>query len=433
MRGALLLIVIVGAIPAIFVKPHLGLLVYSWLSYMAPHQAVWGIASQLPLVFIVGAVTIVAWLLSREPKRLPMNGPTILLIAFAGWITLTTLFAISDLAFDKWQTTMKAMLITFITLPLISTKQRLDTLIWVIVISIGYFGVKGGMFVLATGGNYRVYGPESSFLEANNNIGVALLMVIPLMRYLQLQYKKRWLWWLLSFSMVMSFAAVLGTYSRGTLLAAVAMGVVFWMKSRQKLAIGLLIFVVVCGALVAAPAQWFDRAETIETYEEDASAQARLRTWTLMWRIAANNPLFGGGFMVHAEWSVYTKYKAELTRIRSPHSAYFEVLAEHGFLGILLYALLLGVVWRTGSWLIKQGKQREDLRWARELGAMTQVGIVGFAVGAAFVNTAYFEPFLHLVAIMAVTKAMVMRAILEKEPPEPVGAGADLSTRSAPS
>ncbi len=59
------------------------------------------------------------------------------------------------------------------------------------VASLGFYGVKGGIFTIATGGAYRVWGPPESFIEGNNELALALIMTIPLMRFLQLQARRR--------------------------------------------------------------------------------------------------------------------------------------------------------------------------------------------------------------------------------------------------
>ena len=66
-------------------------------------------------------------------------------------------------------------------------------LIWVVAGSIAFFGVKGGLFTLQSGGAYRVWGPEGSFIEDNNGLALAIVMTIPLLYFLYLQATKRWL------------------------------------------------------------------------------------------------------------------------------------------------------------------------------------------------------------------------------------------------
>ena len=106
----------------------------------------------------------------------------------------TTFFAFyPDLAWEQWGKVWKIMLMIYVTLMLINTRQKLDWLVWVIVLSLGLYGVKGGIFTILTGGAFRVQGPLGSFISGNNEMGLALIMIIPLMRYLQLQTKNFWI------------------------------------------------------------------------------------------------------------------------------------------------------------------------------------------------------------------------------------------------
>ena len=59
-------------------------------------------------------------------------------------------------------------------------RNKIDSLIWVIAISIGFYGFKGGIFTLTSGGDNHVLGPEGSFIFGNTEIGLALIMALPL-------------------------------------------------------------------------------------------------------------------------------------------------------------------------------------------------------------------------------------------------------------
>ena len=70
---------------------------------------------------------------------------------------------------------------------LINSPYRLKALVWVIALSLGFYGVKGGIFTATTGGGYQVRGPEGSFISGNNEIGLALAMTAPLLYFLSRQ------------------------------------------------------------------------------------------------------------------------------------------------------------------------------------------------------------------------------------------------------
>ena len=136
---------------------------------------------------IVALTTLVAWMLSKEPKRIPLNAVSWFLIALVVWMSFANLFAVvPEEAFIKWEQAIKILVMTFATLALCGTRERLHALIWIVVVSLGYFGLKGGIFTIIGGGQNLVWGPPGSFISDNNALALALIMTLPLIRYLQI-------------------------------------------------------------------------------------------------------------------------------------------------------------------------------------------------------------------------------------------------------
>jgi O-antigen ligase len=81
------------------------------------------------------------------------------------------------------------------------------------------------------------------------------------------------------------------------------------------------------------PEEWWSRMETIGTYEEDQSAQGRLYAWSVAWAVAKHN-LFGAG-MSYQNGSIFALYGDGAGPIAA-HSIYFQVLGNHGFIGLLI-------------------------------------------------------------------------------------------------
>ena len=84
----------------------------------------------------------------------------------------------------------KIQLMIFVTLMLMQSKERINLLVWVMTLSLAFYGVKGGIFTILHGGVYHVRGPAGSFIGGDNEMGLALVMTIPLLRYLQLSAAK---------------------------------------------------------------------------------------------------------------------------------------------------------------------------------------------------------------------------------------------------
>lgn len=220
MRDLLITAIVLCSLPLIMKRPYIGVLVWSWIGYMNPHRLAYGFAYEFPFAKIVGLVTIAALVFSREEKGVSWTREVVLLACFNIWMTVTTVFSMNpDEAWPQWEKVVKIQLMVFITLMLIRDRDKLESLIWVIVISLGYYGVKGGLFSILTGGQHMIWGPDGSFIQGNNEIGLALTMTLPLMRYLQLTTQNHRVSQGLIGAQGLMAVAIIATYSRGALLA----------------------------------------------------------------------------------------------------------------------------------------------------------------------------------------------------------------------
>ena len=399
MRDLLILAIILGGSAVALRKPWIGIILWTWVSLMNPHQQ-WGyVSATMPIAMIVGASTLIGFVFSQEKHPVFTSSAAWILAAFTVWITFTLPFSMYfDTSLPLWERTIKTYLMLFVTLALIQSPRKMNIYIWTMVVSIGFYGVKGGIFTLLTGGNHRVWGP-GGFIEGNNEIALAVIMVIPLMRYLQLQMTDKWHRRLMTLSMILSAIMALGTHSRGALLALIAMTFLIWIRGRQKLVLGVMLVVVGFLALPFMPEHWWARMETIQTYDQDASALGRINAWWMAWNLAKDH-LFGGGFDIYNA-TVFSLYAPDPHDVHAAHSIYFQVLGEHGFIGLALFLLLGVVTWITAGKLMKIGKNDASLGWARDLGAMAQASMVGYAVGGAFLSLAYFDlPYNIMLAVI---------------------------------
>lgn len=408
MRDIFFTAVVFGVLLMVFNHPHYGIYLWAWLGYMNPQMLSWGFAYGFPFAFITAVVSLTAYLFSKEPKRLPWTPETTLLLIFLGWVTLTTFFAFyPDLAWEYWQRVWKIQVMTLLTAMLITDRKRLDGLVWVISLSLAFFGVKGGIFTILHGGVYHVVGPETTFIAGNNEIGLALIMTVPLLRYLQLQTKNKLIRWGLGASMVLTGVAAIGTQSRGALLAAIAMGSLLWLKSRNKAATAFYILAAVVLVAAVMPQQYWDRMNTIKTYQQDPSAMGRINAWHTAFNLAMDRPT-GGGFLTF-QAPTFRKYAPEPENVHDAHSIYFQVLGEHGFIGLVLFVLIGLTAWRTGRLVMKECQNDPDRKWAADLAAMTQVSLIGYATGGAFLGLAYFDYPYDLVIILVLTHQIAVK------------------------
>jgi putative inorganic carbon (HCO3(-)) transporter len=410
MRDVLVTLIVFGSLPYIFKRPYLGAIMWIWISVMNPHSQGWGFARTFPFAAIIAAVTVVSLVLSKEKKDLPMTPVTGTFIAFIVWMSITSLFAIhADTVDTQLIKVYKIMGMTLVVMMLLKERRHIEWMIWSIVISLGYYGVKGGIFTIRSGGNDRVWGPAGTFIDGNNEIALALVMVIPLMYYLRSISSHKWTRHAFLASMFLCALAALGSYSRGAALAIGAMAIFLWLKSKEKLTLGLIMAIAVPALLLLMPGKWFDRIDTINDYQEDASAMGRINAWKMAYNLASDR-IFGGGFEIY-DAMVFQRYAPVPTDVHAAHSIYFQVLGEHGFIGLAIYLLLGWLTWRTGSAIIKQVAHAPDLKWAAELATMTQVSLLGFMVGGAFLSLTYFDVPYYLMAGMVALRCLVEREL----------------------
>ncbi|MBK8689376.1 MAG: hypothetical protein IPN24_13385 [Betaproteobacteria bacterium] len=151
----------------------------------------------------------------------------------------TTVFAIyPHESAEMWSKVMKVQLMIFATLMLLYKQEHLTAFIWAVALSLTFYGVKGGIYTIITGGSGRVWGPPGGWIEGNNELALALVMTIPMLNYLRGEASNRWVRHGLLAAMVLSALSVLGTHSRA-LLAVVGMAAYLWRHSERKFGLDL--------------------------------------------------------------------------------------------------------------------------------------------------------------------------------------------------
>jgi probable O-glycosylation ligase (exosortase A-associated) len=407
MRDIAVTLVIFGSLVFIFWRPYIGVLVWTWIGFMNPHRLTWGFAYSMQFALIVAIVTLTALFLSREPKKIPWTRESIVLLIFVIWMFVTTIFSeYPGLAWQQMEKVAKIQLMIFVTLILMQSKERINLLVWVMTLSLAFYGIKGGIFTILHGGVYHVRGPAHSFIGGDNEMGLALIMTVPLLRYLQMSAGSVWVRHAMTAAMLLTAIAAIGSQSRGALVGIVAMGVFLWLKSRNKFFTTMIAAAGAALVMSTMPQQWFDRMETMKTYEQDDSATGRINAWYMAFNLAKDRPL-GAGFESFRA-PIFARYAPIPNSVHDAHSIYFEVLGEHGFVGLGLFLMLGLMIWGTASGIISRARRIPQNRWAADLAAMVQVSLVGYASAGAFLGLAYFDLYYTLIAVVLLCKAVLV-------------------------
>jgi len=403
MRDVIITAMIMATIPFILRNPWYGVLTWSWLSYMNPHRLAWGFAYDMPFAQIVAIILLISMLVSPEKKRLPPNHLVAMWLAFLLWLAFAQTQALNPQgAWDHLIKIFKIQLVTLVTMLLMNNFQKVNQLVWVIVFSIGFYSVKGGLFTVMTGGGYHVFGPDGSDIQENNALAVAILMIIPFMVYLYKFPPRPWVRKIMPVCIFLSLASVIGSQSRGAILAIGAVAAFFWWKSGSKLVTSVVFVLFATFALLFMPASWHERMASIGNYEQDSSAMERIRAWEYSINVA-NSRVTGAGLN---SWTL-ANYRAygiqDAQQAFAAHSIYFSVLADAGWPGLGIFLALLLTMWRQLARVIRVTEGFPDRASYNFLARMLQISILSFMAGGAFLSLSYFDLAWHL---MTVTIAM---------------------------
>lgn len=418
MRDILVVMIVVAGSLVALRRPWIGIITWVWISIMNPHRYTWGFAYEAPLAMMVAVSVAVGLLINPNQRESPFKGPPVVWLAvFMVWVTISWLMGL-DVAgdYEQWKKVMKIFLMTLIGLAVLRSKLHIFAFVWITAISMGLLAIKGGVFTILGGGENRVWGPPGSQIEDNNEFALACVMTIPLLRFLQMQLRAGWRRHAMTLWMILCATAAVGTYSRGALLALGAMGLTLWWRSKGKLLSGLVMLVAGVTLLAFMPEEWTARMASIGEYEEDSSAQGRISAWLTAWGVAKHY-FFGAGFNVARPdlFALYSPIYAKTGTTHAAHSIYFQVLGNHGFVGLFIFLMIWLGTWRIASWVRTRGRDRAQTQWASELGAMIQVSLVGYLVGGAFLSLSYFDLPYNIMCMVVLTKVWMLRQGWETE------------------
>lgn len=408
MRDIIVLAIALVSIYLGIFRPWMGVLALALFSLGNPHRYAWGFSTSMPSYLMIFISVIVGMLFNGKDKQpFPWTRETYLFIMLLFYFTFTTYFSpdIPDAAQEQWIKVMKIYVSIFPTFWLINTREKMKWLIIIIAVSFGFVGFKGGAFALAHGFSYRVMGPGGTFYGGNNEIGLALNMTLPLILLGGNQFKNKLIKNFFYMVFFFSICAIISTWSRGALLTLFSVLTAIILSSKKKIRIVLLFLAALAVIAVLPPEkvksflpkEWFDRMETIQTYEEDASAMGRIDAWRYGLKRANESPLTAGGF--------------ETYRIHGTdaHSAYFEILGEHGYIALILWLSLLFGSMLALEKLRSQAKFAQTSLWILDYARAVQISLLGYAVGGAFLGAAYWDYFYQLVSLCVLMKVFLYR------------------------
>jgi probable O-glycosylation ligase (exosortase A-associated) len=418
MRDAILFAIIVISIPVSFFRPYYGILVWTWIAFFNPHRFTWGFMYNAPVALVIAVPTLLGCFFTSNINKQIFKRETVLLAGLWAWFVITFLYALTVPLFEGHiedaklglVRASKVLLITFAMLLLVTTHKKLKYLVMVTAISFGVLALKGAIFGIRTGGAARVWGPPDSFITDNNSFALAMNMSLPMLLFLVRDEKKRIYRWLLYLAFACGILSVILTYSRGGLLGLCAVLLAVALKSRYKTVSVLMLALSFVTIVTFAPPQWMNRMGGLIRGDVDGSGRQRLVSWGTSWNFAMDYPVTGGSFNALPNIDIFRRYQTGPLPggfpSSGPHSIYFQMLEEQGFVGLGIYLFLVGSCWVSLLGLRRKARRSPSSHWIVPYTHMLEVSLFGFLVSGAFLGLANFDLFYQLVAMVVILKVL---------------------------
>lgn len=417
-RDIVVFLMVFGGLPFAFTRPFFGLLMFSWLAYMRPQDLCWGPARGQRFSLLVAVAMFTGFFIyeKRPFTRWTPQLKWILLLYL--WVFLS--FPLNDVIWPHRQVGFlidlaKVFAVAMFTVGLVDDKKRLDLVFWTITLSLGFYGIKGGLFGLLTGG--RILQGPGGMLKDNNDLCLAMNMVLPMFFYMGMGHRDLRVRRVCYIFVALTVVTVIITTSRGGMLTLAGVAFLFVMKSRKKLiglsvgALGLILF------LLFLPADVKERLDTLKDPAADGSAAGRLFAWGIAWKMATDNPGFGVGienfipkFKFYTPIYLPKSFKG-VASVRVTHNSYLQLVAETGFPSLFFFlVMLLSAIFMMRK-LRRVSRQRDGPLWIYYYTNMVEVSLLAFMAGAFFLNRSHFDLLYHMVALAGCVYVVGMRAL----------------------
>jgi putative inorganic carbon (HCO3(-)) transporter len=404
---------------------------YLWIAYFRPEAWAWSdIFTTLNLSYFAGAFLLIRTAFSPTKLRLDFRGVLLLLFLAQGLLS-ALLGPNSAYSMGYWQEFAKTIVVSYILTLVINSAADLRLILTVIVLSLGFEAGKQGWATLVLNpGAPNTNGVP--FLGDNNLVAVGMAMLLPMVGALSATstgWRKR----AYQFLNIGVLYRAVSTYSRGGLLALSAVGGIYFWRSQHKLRTVAAFAIAVALVLPVLPQAYWDRMATITAPAEarDDSQQSRLHFWQVGLAMANDRPLIGVG---HAGYPrAYNQYdwtEGRYQTNRAVHSAWFGVLAELGYPGLLLFVAIIFMSLRACRRVRKSAQRGEIPGPLGPYAIGLESALIAFMIGGSFVSFQYCEMLWHFFALtMALESVAVKEAAAERERRAALAAPASVAPR----
>lgn len=427
MRDLMFACAMLFAVPLALMRPFNAYLLWGWTGMVIPTSYFYGFMADARLNFVFALLTLLLVLLGRvKLTDYQNNRVTWLYLLFLAHCTVSFLLGYPNNPLNAfyYELLVKAMVFVLVMPLFVRERVHFHAMFLIIALGLGLHGVVNGMKTLASGGGHNMLGPAGTMIGDRNHLSTALVLALPVLYYLFIESRNRWVRLAILGGIGVIATAVLGSGSRGAFLALSVVAVWLFLTSRHKAWVFALALVAAVVFTAFAPEHWTERLSTIQEVQDDDSFMGRVFAWRVSSAIAVSNPVFGGGFHAVQAPGVWHEFKASDGLLgflnlpvpeflpKAAHSIYFEVMGDTGFVGLFIFLFILAQsIWSRFQIRSMIGRSYPELVWARDMADMLMVSLIAYLVGGSVASLGYFEVMYMLVMLMELLRQYVMRAV----------------------
>jgi len=402
MKALILLGIMVVAVPLAFLSPYMGVLTYIWMAITRPHE--WAYVQSAQYSMMVGAATLLGYLVFDLVKRPPKLGANILMLLVWLQALMGTYLgynvANAEIKFIEFT---KIVAIGLLISALVDNEQRVRWLLAMLVISVAMVTFKDFVGSIIHLGNVKLTGPGGSF-EDNNDYALLLVMTTPIAYYFAKSETIKLLRWGFYGIAIMTTVTILFTYSRGGFLGLCVVALAMALKTKYKV-LGIATLAL-AGILFInfGPERVLNRLSTIkDAQEQDSSAQGRLKAWEVSFGIMRDYPWTGIG--MKNILLIYGKY-GDIAEAKVAHNSYLQCAVDAGIPALLFFLMMLTVTFWRLRVVRRTLKTRAPDNIVINYTHGVETALYGYCVSAFFLSQYAFEILYILVPLVTGLRAI---------------------------
>lgn len=395
-------------------SPYIALYTVIFFDILKPQSLSYGFLANSSLSLVLTSILLFSMIINFKFLVFPRRfGITFLLIVFIVWITYTTSIAqFPGPAWFKFDYVVKTIIMTLAIPFILNSRLKVEILLCAIAAGVSYYIVIGGIRTALGQGGYGMPLVSTrlgdSGIAETSTLSMVAVFTIPIIIYIRNESLFRDQVPLLKkisiFLIICCFLTVVGTYARTGLVGLAVLGVLFFISTQYKLRMAVVTIILATSLFFVASDNYVSRMQTIENPTEEGSALGRILVWKWTIDYASQNPISGGGFDSYiANAGQLHKYVLDTSDInvannppKAFHNIFFEVLGEQGYVGLVIYILLIFRAWHL-SWRLSRDATASPS--FRSMAKVIHHVIIIYCVCGMFIGVAYAPWIFYFIGI----------------------------------